>query len=1030
MMRKFIYILVLCSLVSLQGVAQSLKVIKGKVMDASTHKPLMNTIVSSTFSVESILTDSLGQFELELKQGGNSISLDKIGYSKRTVLFAPNVEQKYYLTPISRAPINERVMASGRIKKGNITSIISSPDFQDFKKGANYADELLYGTVSGLQTFSKGGMPGEGTYLGLRGIRSFMAESTPLIVVDGLVYMPNLQSSNVYTEHSYNPLLSIAAKNVDNISFLRGYAASPYGSLGSNGVIYIQTENASDLETRVEFQTTNGVSYLLQTLPSLNAEDNKNFLSEIASTTLSPNDLQSKFPFLFSNSTESPLYFNNTVWMDYVYKPAFTSDNVLTIKGGDAIAKYALTFGYIHQEGIQKETQLGRYYTRMNANMNVTPKINIFANIAVSYTQKKLAEQGNVEQVNPALAALLKPSFLGPWLKDNDGNDYNVLDPIRDFGISNPHALTELVEAESSMFDIMANFGLNYLINTYLNAKVNIGMYYDYTREDMFIPGVTSGTIAPLEGGMAKNTLRNGTFRNSNYYGNANLTYERSFHEHKISAVAGGHFLYDQKADIFAKGINTATDYDNTFAGVKEVYGRLMLGSGSKNLWLNAYTQLEYTWADLLHLGAALTIDKSTFDVRNNQGVNVYPAVNLGWNISNLHFFRKGSFFENITLRAEYAQSGNSRIGGMIGGQFYSGNPYLMLSGIVPITQDQDHLSQERIENSNIGIDIRTRGNKFAVAIDIYNEVASDLIVQRTTPINDGNQISFVNAGKVQTQGIDIALHADIITYSQFHWRVGTNLSYNNLKNGTFLGGDPEGTPCEDGFVKQTSRETPFQFYGYKSEGVISTKEKAEQLELMDYKGRYFEAGDIEFLDVDNNHIIDSEDQTNLGSILPKLFGSFYTSLTYKSIRLNVLFSGACGHKIYNSVRRTGESMISYANQLESVNNRWIIDGQRTDIPRAVFGDPMGNSRFSSRWIEDGDYLKLKKVVLSYTWTKNLGFIHQLETFVQGENLFTWTRYKGIDPEIALNNNISGLGLDKGKVPNPSCVKLGIKFNF
>ena len=393
---KYIGINVLLLLFAIVMQAQEVVTVTGTVYRADTKKPLESVQVSSPEAAKSVITDEEGNFKLKVKSLQTKIQVTASGYFTQEVLLAGRNELRIYILPETdfmttdswqtlegNRKMNEKVGTAVSINKKDIGSAYASPD------------DALVGRIAGLRVLNKSGMPGEGSFVNVRGLRSMVAENTPLIVVDGMPYLPDQQASVVVSGFSRNMFMPTNMKDIESVTVLKGADAAVFGSLGSNGVIMISTEKATDLETKVQVQTVDGVSFMRKRIPLLEADEFKNYIGDIGETRYSDlNQLTEKFPFL----TDDPqnhytyIYDNNTDWQEEIYTPAFTTENILKIKGGDAIANYALSVGFMNNKGVVENTKQSKYYTRLNSDINVTRKFKVFATAGFNYSDNDLAE--------------------------------------------------------------------------------------------------------------------------------------------------------------------------------------------------------------------------------------------------------------------------------------------------------------------------------------------------------------------------------------------------------------------------------------------------------------------------------------------------------------------------------------------------------------------------------------------------------------------------------------------------------------
>jgi hypothetical protein len=317
---------------------------------------------------------------------------------------------------------------------------------------------------------------------------------------------------------------------------------------------------------------------------------------------------------------------------------------------------------------------------------------------------------------------------------------------------------------------------------------------------------------------------------------------------------------------------------------------------------------------------------------------------------------------------------------------------------------------------------------KLMISFDIYRNITEDMITFIDLPNYYGYNSYVSNGGECQNNGIDLNAYWRIIN-KKFKWDI--NLSYSSYKNEIInLDNDPIITQFTGG-EKISSVGEPFGiFYGYQSLGVFTSQAEADEANLMDKAGRRFNAGDIHFADMDDNHIINEQDKAVIGNPHPDFTGGIYNKFSYRNITISMQFFLVYGNDVFNYMRAKIEDMTGFENQSTAILNRWVKDGQDTPVPKASYNDPMGNARFSSRWIEDGSFIRLKNLTISYRYPKKLYFLTDLTVFLSGTNLITWTKYLGYDPEFSYTDGVLGQGIDYGKIPQSRSVIAGIKIGL
>lgn len=384
-----------------------------------------------------------------------------------------------------------------------------------------------------------------------------------------------------------------------------------------------------------------------------------------------------------------------------------------------------------------------------------------------------------------------------------------------------------------------------------------------------------------------------------------------------------------------------------------------------------------------------------------------------------------------LTVRGEFGINGNSRFESRLGKYYYESVNYQWSSGIYRNGLPNSKLSPEKVYNSSIGLDFAIVGNRLNFGVDLYREHTKDMIIRDEQAAILGFPYRYKNSGELDTKGIEASFKLNLLNNKDWNWLVGGNIAHFKSEVKSLGNVNKKEVTFTDGanLLMQVG-ESPYLFYGNKAEKIFTTTAEANAANYRAQNGTYFVAGDVKFLDKNNDKYINNEDYVVIGDPTPDFYGGFYSNLTYKNWGLFMNFTYSYGNDIYNGVRRSLESMKDFSNQDHAIARRWQIEGQETDIPRASYGDPTGNSRFSSRWIEDGSYLKLKELTVSYETNKKNWIFNSIRVYLTGENLVTFTKYLGMDPEFSYSYDPQMLGMDLGKMPLSRNVKLGVILNF
>lgn len=1018
--------------------------LKGKVTNPYNNNPIQGAIVSFSNHTSSVVTDENGQFEVKLNELNGEVTVWSPEYYTNTRPINKSGELHFIMIPKNKYAYSDKIIVpiQGAENINNKQTSLTALQKDNISLNKTDLDQCLV-NVPGLQVIGKSGMSGEGNFFNIRNSNSFVAKSTPLIVVNGMPYMPDMNESATIGGWSRNILLPFNARDIENITVLKGAETSVYGSLGSNGVIMIETDKAIDLDTKVEFNTQFGTLSNQAKFPLLGVNDYKNYISNTALTKYPDmaNVLEA-FPYLIDdpNYYYKFKYNNNTNWQNQIYRNGIFTDNVLKIKGGDAIAKYDISLGYQNTTSQLKGAENSKFYTRLNADVNLSKKMSLFSAVSMTYINSKIQEQGIIEQTNPLLAALKKAPLLSPYEKDAENNLLPNYAVIRDeFGnliennrVSNPLSVVNNVQMKEHLYDVFMNVGLNYNWTKELSVKGIVGLYYFKNFQSAFVPGVSEKTIMPLNNGVAINTIRAGQGETFNTYFNLFAHYNKKINQIHVINLSLGTQTAMNKAEYDAgSGMNSSSDFYKTLNYVSTIGGRTFYGYNDAWNWINYNLNSQYVYNNIFSAGVKLTADASSATGPDANLYQLYPAINLAWYGKN-SFFAQNDWINKFTLRAEYFSTGNSQFSSSLSKYYYSGISFRQLSGVTRAGIPNTKISPELTQTFDIGTDISLVNHRFDITLDFYYSLNSNLLMLKPISPAFGVGYLYENIGKSRNIGFEAGLQAALIQNQDYRWMLGATFSMNNntLKN---LGGQQSiilNTADGASLISEINSPT-YSFYGYETNGVFATSEDANTAHngispLKNLAGIPFTSGDVHFIDQDKNGVIDDRDRVNLGSSLPVFYGNLYTSFKVKKVELSANFAYSVGNKMYNAVRRSMESMKDFTNQLVSVKNRWISEGQITTMPRAVYGDPMDNSRFSDRWIEDASYIKLKEVTASY----NVKFLNGVTVFLSGENLFTITNYLGLDPETMYSYQSSMRGFDYGKIAHPRVLKMGFKFQF
>ena len=990
-----------------------------------------------------VITDDKGYFSLLVPSYDVTVGIEGEGYDTRRVALRGKSTLNVSLLDDGHESFHDPItMPFGPVTKRNITAATGHYNVNAaWAQPTELADGILQGRVAGLNVIRRSGTPGAGANMFLRGYNSLYATNKPLIIIDGVLFDANEYGQSIIANNYTNPLALIDVKDIDNIAVIKD-ASGIYGTKGANGVILITTATAKSQATKIDFAAYTGFNQAPAQLPVMDAASYRIYLGDVLQAQGKTAAEIAALPYMNDNETSPGYarYHNATNWQQKVMSNSLNQHYYLRVTGGDNIATYGLSMGFLKNKGTVKGTDLSRYNTRFNAAFNFTKRFTGIANLSFAYNEQNLKDQGIADKTAPVFLSLVK----APFLTDHQVDDKGVVSPNlaeQDIlGYGNPTAIIDNMLAYNKYYRFTGSFGFKYEISKYLSAGTTIGVTLDKIRENFFVPryGVADDT---LPNAIAQSRMGTQVKRLFSIYNDTRLEYKRHFNNiHSLQLRTGVRYQNNKSEQDFALGFNSATDdlvnVQNGVSSLRQVGG----GIGEWN-WLNIYLGADYAWKEKFFLNVNAAMDGSSrFGTAAPDGIKisgrkfpVMPSVGAAWLVSSENFMA-GSGIDLLKLRATYSIAGNDDIGNYNSRMAYGSQNFLGAQGLVRTGIANPALQWETTRKLNAGIDISFWNERLFLGIDAYQSTTSNMLVYRPLSTLTGFTSMLTNDGKMKNTGIDISMTVRIVNGKNFTWDAGINAGIS--KSQVLALPDNSFTTAYAGatIITQTGAAAS-QFYGYTTNGVFATDAEAAAAGLTtkntDGSFSAFKGGDVRFTDRDGNKIIDDKDRSVIGNPNPSLFGGLSQRISWKRFEMNVLFTYMLGNDVYNYTRFRLEAASGTENQLISVNNRWRGNGQQTTMPKASWADPMGNNRFSDRWIEDGAYLRLRSLSLQYNFSvKATGFLKSASVYATGNNLFTLTKYLGYDPEFSASQGLFAQGIDTGLDPLYRSLTLGVKIGF
>lgn len=993
------------------------------------------------------VTDSTGAFSIaDVDQ--KWIKISPIGaYKGKRIFIDGEHDIKIYLSAKDRQSVHDEVSTGyGLATTNQLLSKLSKPstDNDFYTKSAQDINVLMQGDVEGIYTRSYSGSPQGGSYSYLRGIRSMNGNNQPLYVIDGLIIEKSALVNSLLDGTNIDPLSTLEINDIVSVDVLRNAAATAiYGAKGSNGVIIIKTLKPTDTKTMINLSLQSGLNMQPSQYTQLDKVQYKTFAKEMLATSSSMEEnFAVEYPGLYATEADGELYYpyqHNTNWQDEIYQNSMFSKAYLSITGGDEVGKYGVSVGYQNNSGIIKETGNDRLSLRFISDFSVLPKVNMFVSTNLSYSKSILKETSSAIETNPILAALAKNPLMGIYNYDADGNQISTYQDVDELGVSSPSVIIDGYSATNDNYRFNTSIAFEGEVMEHLDFGIKGGLNYNTVQEEIFQPDNGMEYYYGGEVYNASKASNNKLFvlSTDNY-----LKYNNIYDDkHELTAFAGFRLSQSTIENDWVVGKNLPSD---EYQNIGDADATLTSSGGDKLTWqwLSYYTSASYAYKGKYLASLSGSIDGSSRIGKSygkgliigDQPYGAFGAVGLGWRISNEQFLQDIYAIEDLKFRVSYGVTGNDDIGEYSSLDYYVTGQYRELLGLNKTTLANTEIGYEYNYEFNPGIDLALWGNRVALSLDYFHTVTKDAMIYANATSYSGYDVQAVNGLEMKNTGYEVSLNVRAVSTPKFKVDALFNIStYNNevvsIKGDQLI---TEALGAE--FITQSGSEVN-SFYGYQMEKVFSTTaEAASAHEGTDYlysnRGLPFEAGDVKYTDQNNDGIINDDDKVILGSPNPDLYGGFGLNFKYGGWSLNSLFNFALGGEAFNYVKYMNESMSSLNNQNISTLNRWQYEGHETEMPRAQMDDPVGNTDFSSRWVEDNSYLRLKRVELAYTITNSTSVFKNMTFSVSGENLLTFTNYTGADPEFSYMPTTMSQGLDYGATPQYKRVLFSVKLGL
>ena len=1031
-----------------------MKEISGKVVDAITGEPLAGAQIKAYNN--SYYTAMAGE------DGSYTISVPTFVTSLSTVLEGYNMTRTAVNARTSGVVIGlytDRFLSTYEAK----TSASKSVETKGFGQStAITADQEIQNRLGAdVRTIQRSAIPGLGDAMFINGYNSLNSNAQPLIVLDGVVYDMMYDASMIHSGYYNNLLTAIAMDDIESIEVKKNGTAI-YGAKAANGVIEIKTKRAKSMATRIDVNVSAGIELEPKLMDVMGAEDYRTYAAEMLQGTGSK-----LTDFKFLNPDPSYYYYNmyhnNTDWKDVSYKEAFTQNYGINISGGDDIASYNLSVGYLDSKSTLRNNKMDRFNIRFNTDIILSKWFSTRFDASYTNVSRNLRDDGlstdygTVPFASTGMLTMMKAPFLSPYDFSTDGKVSEYISDADTYlqevlgtagSLANPLGILENGEAKNK------NHSDNTMVNIAITPKweptnnFSLQERFSYTmqsfNEEYYTPIVGMPDYTIQGKGLVNNTRESLYTKHNAVFSDTRFDWAIPLGAHRLDIFGGARFMNDTYTTSDLLGYNTGID--KTPNSSTSLAYKTSVGNDTEWRSLSYYANVDYNYKETYYLQGQVSMETSSrFGKNVDAGLGlfgvkwgIFPSIQGSWVITNEKWFHPSNGVNMLKVNVGFESVGNDNVDNSATLTYMSGFSMLQqaVTGMALSNIGNDKLRWETTNRFNAGIEGNFINNRLHLRFNYYKSKTSNLISLGTLAYTSGLHDYWTNDGALKNEGFDVTAIAKVINLKDFKMELGASVGHYKNK----LTELPEGntqftTDLYGGTILSRIGSPVGLFYGYKTDGVYATTAEADAAGqyIVDNAGtkQYFGAGDMIFVDQNGDKCIDENDKVVIGDPNPDIYGNLFANFYIgKHWSVSARFSYSLGNDIYNYQRSILESGSEFINQTTALNRRWIAEGQRTDIPKATYGDAMGNSRFSDRWIEDGSYLKLKNVTVNYQIPIRNEYIQGLSIWAAANNLFTITKYLGNDPEVSSANGVLYQGIDCGYLSSGRSFMLGVKINL
>ena len=1036
----------------------------GVVVDQVSKKPLAGIQLKVLgYDRYSAMTGADGKFTIKVPEFATTLFVHSPSFmSQQVAINAKDTDKE-----IKVLMMQEKF----RPMYGEGTTYTAQAGFDADAKDVTIESDIENILGADVRTVTRSAAPGIGASMFVRGLSSINANAQPLIVVDGVEQDMQQNRLSLHSGQINNILANIAPEDIASVKVLKN-ATALYGARGGNGVILITTKRGKSMATRIDANISAGVSLVPQLPTMMNASQYRNYATEILGTV--PENINRDTPISFRFLNDDPnnyyyhTYHNDTDWTDYVYDTAMTQNYNISVQGGDDIGMYNLSVGYVKAESTAKNNDFDRMNVRFNTDISILYNLTTKFDISISRTNSKVFDDGAMEDLSagaitsPTFLSLIKAPIVSPYQYNAIVGGFTSLlcdyDDIYSqlgsgYGLANPVAILNNANGDNKNKAENTYFNVRVEPTWTINNNLSLTSMFSYTldrnsqRYHRPFVGVPSFEISNL--GTVTSMAASLFSKEINVVSDTHIDWKHQYGKHNLAAFGGFKYTYFSFDDNNLKTeYNSTTNDKNPSLSATSGYQHI---KGNNDVWKNLqwYGNVDYNYMNRYFATVSLSAEaNSRFGAKSGDldlcGVAwaLFPSVQLGWVMTNESWFPKNAGINYLRVNAGYDMSGNDDISNYAARTSLSAVRFNYNAIGLQLTNiGNDEIKWETNHKFNVGLQAYMLNNRLGVDFNYYVNKTKDLLTLQTfkNPIGGINNY-WTNGGEIKNEGFELSVTAKPVVTRNWNVEVGASIGHYANKVTKLPDGDYTTSVYGDNNILTSVGNPVGLFYGYKTAGVFATDAEAKAagkngyLYMEDNAGlrNDFKAGDVHFVDQNNDGKISELDKVVIGDPNPDIYGNIFATINYKNLTLTMGWNYSLGNDVYNYQRSILNSGSTFYNQQVAEVAHWRYEGQQTDLPRLAYGDPMGNNRFSDRWIEDGSYLRLKTLNLSYkvpvpgSWT----WLQGLTVWAQANNLLTFTKYLGSDPEFSIGNGVLYQGIDCGNIAQGRSFQCGVKINL